>query len=180
MSGAFDLQPTLSNQLITARPLQQDDFETLYTVASDPLVWEQHPNKDRYKRKVFENFFEGAMKSKGAFLILENATGKVIGSSRFYDFDPDKKTISIGYTFLERDYWGKNYNRALKTLMLDHAFQFADKVYFHIGAINIRSQKAIEKLGAVKIDEKEVAYYGESSKLNYIYCIEKRKTGKDT
>jgi len=178
MSGAFDLQPILSNELITARPLKQDDFEILYAVASDPLVWEQHPNKDRYKREVFGNFFEGAMKSKGAFLVMENATGKVIGSSRFYDFDAEQRTVCIGYTFLGRDYWGTTYNRALKTLMLDHAFQFTDTIYFHIGAANTRSQKAIEKLGAVKTDEKEIEYYGESSKLNYIYCIEKKSWKK--
>jgi RimJ/RimL family protein N-acetyltransferase len=178
MSGTFDLQPLLSDKLITARPLRQDDFEILYAVASDPLVWELHPNKDRYKREVFENFFVGAMKSKGAFLVKENAAGKVIGSSRFYDFDTEKRTVSIGYTFLGRNYWGKNYNRALKTLMIDHAFQFTDEVYFHIGAVNVRSQKAIEKLGAVKTDEKEITYYGESSNLNYIYCIEKNSWKK--
>jgi RimJ/RimL family protein N-acetyltransferase len=178
MSGTFDLQPVLSNTLITARPLKQSDFEALYEVASDPLVWEQHPNKNRYQREVFENFFEGAMKSKGAFLVMENATGKVIGSSRFYDFNAERKTVSIGYTFFGRDYWGRSYNRTLKTLMLDHAFLHADTVHFHIGAVNIRSQKAIEKLGAMKIDEMEVAYYGESSKLNYIYCIEKKSWKK--
>jgi RimJ/RimL family protein N-acetyltransferase len=178
MSGVFDLQPILSNELITARPLKEQDFEALYEVASDPLVWEQHPNKDRYKRDVFEIFFEGAMKSKGAFLVLENATGKVTGSSRFYDFNPENKIISIGYTFFGRGYWGTTYNRALKTLMLDHAFRFVDAVHFHIGAVNLRSQKAIEKLGAVKMDEKEIAYYGESSKLNYIYCIEEKNRRK--
>ena len=58
--------------------------------------------------------------------------------------------------------------------MLDYAFQYVDKVYFHIGAQNIRSQKAIEKIGAIKVDEFEVAYYGEPSKLNFIYLINKK------
>ena len=123
---AIDLQPTLENDLITIVPLQASDFEKLYAVASDPLVWEQHPNKDRYQRAIFENFFEGAMASKGAFLVLDNTTGEVIGSSRYYDLDLDNKSVFIGYTFLSRAYWGGQYNRALKKLMLDHAFNFAN------------------------------------------------------
>ncbi|MEZ4692073.1 MAG: GNAT family N-acetyltransferase [Ignavibacteria bacterium] len=170
----FDLQPTLENETVKLVPLKADDFETLFEVASDPLVWEQHPNKDRYKREVFENFFKGAMESGGAFLIFDNKTGKAIGSSRYYY--PNEKTdvIAIGYTFLARDHWGSTYNQAVKKLMLDHAFKFVDTVHFHIGADNIRSQKAIGKIGAVKIDEKEIRYYGEAESKNFIYKIVKK------
>jgi RimJ/RimL family protein N-acetyltransferase len=134
----FELQPTLENEFVKIRPLKEDDFEALYKVASDPLIWEQHPNKDRYKRDVFQTFFKGAMESKGAFLVFDNKTGEAIGSSRFYGFDKEAKSVVIGYTFLAKDHWGTTYNRALKTLMLNHAFRFADKVIFHIGAYNIR------------------------------------------
>jgi RimJ/RimL family protein N-acetyltransferase len=169
----FDLQPILENEFVKIRPLKEDDFETLYSIACDPLIWEQHPNKDRYKREVFQNFFKGAVESKGAFLVFNAKTGKPIGSSRFCNLDEEKKIVEIGYTFLAKDHWGTTYNRALKTLMLDHAFRFVNSVLFHIGAANIRSQKAIEKLGAKKIGEAEVAYYGETSKLNFIYQMEK-------
>lgn len=170
----FDLQPGhLSDDLITLTPLQQTDFERLYQVASDPLVWEQHPNKLRWQRDVFANFFEGAMQSGGAFLITDTQTGEVVGSSRFYDYAEEDRSVLIGYTFIGRKFWGSGYNKALKKLMLGHAFEQADKVYFHIGAFNLRSQRAIEKIGAVKIDEFEVEYYGEDSKLNYIYQINK-------
>ena len=170
----FDLQPTfLKNDFIQLVPLQESDFEALYAVASDPLVWEQHPNKFRYQLEVFRNYFEGALLSKGAFLIRDTPTGDVIGSSRYYDYDADANSILIGYTFIGRKYWGTGYNRALKKLMLEYAFQYVDKVYFHIGAFNIRSQKAIEKLGAVKVGEFEVEYYGEDSKLNFVYLITK-------
>ena len=167
----INLQPTLANDLVTIVPLQTSDFERLYSVASDPLVWEQHPNKDRYKREVFENFFEGAMASKGAFLVLDNSTGEVIGSSRYYDLDLENKSVFIGYTFLARACWGGQYNRALKKLMLDHAFTFANKVLFHIGKTNIRSQTAMERLGGKKIDEISIAYYGEATKTNFVYEI---------
>lgn len=170
----FDLQPTLNNEFVKIRPLKADDFETLYSIACDPLIWEQHPNKDRYKREVFRNFFKGAMESKGAFLVFNTQTGKPIGSSRFCNIDKEKNSIEIGYTFLAKDHWGTTYNRALKTLMLDHAFKFVNSTIFHIGAVNIRSQKAIEKLGAKKIGEVEMEYYGEPVRLNFIYQIEKK------
>ncbi len=170
----FPLQPTLSSEFVKIVPLKADDFETLYKVASDPEIWEQHPNKDRYKREVFKTFFEGAMESGGAFLVYDNRSNDVIGSSRFYGFDKEKDSVTIGYTFLAKDHWGSTYNHALKKLMLEHAFKYVSKVMFHIGAVNIRSQKAIEKLGAKKVDELDVAYYGEASKLNFIYKIEKK------
>lgn len=174
----FNLQPKhLKTDLIQLSPLQELNFEELYAVASDPLVWEQHPNKLRYQRDVFQNFFEGAMLSKGAFLIRDTQTNEVVGSSRFYDFDENDNSILIGYTFIGRKFWGNGYNKALKKLMLDYAFQFVETVYFHIGAQNFRSQKAIEKIGAIKIGEQEVEYFGEDSKLNYIYQINTSKFG---
>ena len=168
----FDLQPNhLKNNLISLSPLQENDFEELYAVANDELLWEQHPNKLRYQRAVFQNFFEGAMLSGGAFLIRDSKTNEVVGSSRFYNYNEKENSILIGYTFIGRKFWGNDYNKSLKKLMLDYAFEHVDKVYFHIGAFNIRSQKAIEKIGAIKIDEFEVEYYGEDSKLNFVYEI---------
>lgn len=169
---SFNIQPIdLKNETIQLIPLQKIDFEELYKVASDPLVWEQHPNKLRYQKNVFHNYFEGALLSKGAFIIRENKTNEVIGSSRYYDFNEKENSILIGYTFIGRNFWGKGYNPAIKKLMLDYAFQFVDKVYFHVGALNIRSQKAIEKIGAVKVAEVEVKYYGEARKMNFVYLI---------
>lgn len=169
----FNLQPTLENEFVKIQPLKETDFGALYAVASDPLIWEQHPNRDRYKREVFENFFKGAIESKGAFLVFDKRTNKVIGSSRYYELDLEKSAVAIGYTFFAKDHWGSTYNPALKKLMLHHAFQFVDSVLFHIGALNIRSQKAIERLGAQKISEIEIEYYGEPSKLNFLYEIKK-------
>jgi RimJ/RimL family protein N-acetyltransferase len=170
----FNIQPTLQNELVKIQPLQENDFERLYKVASDPQIWEQHPNKERYKRDVFKNFFKGAIESKGAFLIINAKTNQPIGSTRFYDLNLDKSEILIGYTFLAKDHWGSIFNPAVKNLLMNYAFEYLDNVIFHIGADNIRSQKAIAKLGAQKIDEVEVAYYGEPEKLNFIYQINKK------
>ena len=169
---SFNIQPShLQDELVQLIPLQENDFESLFQAASDPLIWEQHPNKNRYKREVFQIFFEGALASKGAFKICDAKTNEVIGSTRFYDYDENDKSVLIGYTFVARKFWGRGYNTAMKKLMLDYAFQYLDKVYFHIGAQNIRSQKAIERIGALKVDEMQVEYYGEDSKLNFIYLI---------
>jgi len=170
-SVQFDLQPSLSNDVIKLEPLKNDDFERLYTVASDPLIWEQHPNKNRYQRSVFETFFTGAMESGGAFLISDIDTGEVLGSSRFYDLYHHR--VMIGYTFLSRSCWGKGINRSLKTLMLDHAFQFVDEVLFHVGSGNMRSRKAMEKLGAIQVGEENIQYYGESPVANVVFAIRK-------
>jgi RimJ/RimL family protein N-acetyltransferase len=170
---SFDLQPKLENPRIRLRPLRADDFEQLYAVASDPLLWEQHPSRTRYQRDVFQNYFKGAMESGGALLIFDNQSGQVLGSSRFYDCDAAKRSVAIGYTFIARSHWGRHYNRALKTLMLDYAFQFVDTVVFHVGADNLRSRMAMEKLGATLIGVAEISYYGEPSNANVIFKIDK-------
>jgi RimJ/RimL family protein N-acetyltransferase len=151
----FDLQPTLKGQWIELRPLKKADFENLYAVSSDPLVWEQHPHRERYQRSVFEDFFRIAMDSKGALLALDTETQKVIGSSRYYDLDLRQSRVAIGYTFLARDHWGHKYNGEMKKLMLTHAFKYVKQVIFHVGATNIRSQKAMEKIGAEFLEQAE-------------------------
>lgn len=171
----FPIQPILENEKINLLPLQEEDFERLYAVASDPLVWEQHPNKNRYEREVFQNFFEGAMLSQGAFLIMDKATDEVMGSTRFYDYNEKDNSIFIGYTFYGRKFWGGKLNPQVKKLMLEYIFQFVDVVKFHVGAENWRSRKAMEKLGATLIGEISVAYHGEPNRQNVEYHIIKEK-----
>lgn len=158
-----------------ASPLQESDFDELFKVASDPLIWEQHPNPDRYQLKVFRNFFDHALLSGGAFVIKDIQKDTTIGSSRYYDYNSDSSSVLIGYTFFARSYWGGKYNYSSKYLMLDHAFAFVDKVYFHIGKNNLRSQKSIEKIGAEKIRELEVAYAGEEVRTNIEYLITRER-----
>jgi RimJ/RimL family protein N-acetyltransferase len=169
----FSTQPILENDHIKLQPLQADDFESLYAVASDPKIWEQHPNKDRWKREVFQSFFEGALESKGAYKIINKTTGEIAGSTRIYGYNEQESSIYIGYTFYATKFWGKGINLAVKAMMLDYLFQFVETVRFQIGAVNTRSQIAIGRLGATKIGEEEVAYFGEAPKLNYLYKIEK-------
>lgn len=164
---------TLENSVVRLEPLLATDFERLFAVAADPLIWEQHPTKTRYKREVFEQFFAGALESQSAFCIFDAQSNELIGSSRFYEW-VEKKSISIGYTFFARTSWGKRHNANAKKLMLDYAFQFVEEVIFHIGAQNIRSQKAIEKLGAEKFKEQAIYYKNETTaNSNFFYKINK-------
>jgi RimJ/RimL family protein N-acetyltransferase len=155
-------------------PLKKSDFDALYKVASDPLQWAQHPNTNRYQVDVFQNFFDGAMQTGTAYTIVDKKTDEVIGSTRFYGYDEKEKSVSVGYTFISRSHWGKGTNFSVKKLMLGYAFSLAEKVIFHIGKVNIRSQKAIEKLGAIKTGEQEIAYFGEPTRPNFIYEMYKK------
>jgi RimJ/RimL family protein N-acetyltransferase len=148
---SFHLQPFLKGELLELRPLRAEDFHDLYAIASDPLIWEQHPAKDRYKEDVFQEFFREGVESGGALIALDLKDGKVIGSSRFDGYDEGKREIEIGWTFLARSHWGGRYNGEMKQLMLRHAFQFVDTVILLIGPQNLRSQKAVEKIGGVRL-----------------------------
>jgi RimJ/RimL family protein N-acetyltransferase len=146
----FDLQPCLQGDLLELRPLCAEDFGALYAVAADPLLWEQHPCNDRYQEEVFKVFFREALQSGGALVAIDRKDGRVIGSSRFHGHDEEKGEIEIGWTFLARSHWGGAYNGEMKRLMLRHAFRFVSRVIFLIGPHNFRSQRAIEKIGAVR------------------------------
>ena len=149
----FDRQPTLKNELVSIVPLQADDFDALYQVAKDPLLWAQHTAKDRYTRSVFKVFFEQAISSGGALKIIDNQTREVIGSSRFQLVDGHTDKIEIGWTFLARKYWGGTYNAAIKTLMIQHAFQYVPFVLLFIAKENLRSQSAARKIGAIQLND---------------------------
>jgi RimJ/RimL family protein N-acetyltransferase len=147
----FDRQPHLKGTLVELRPLRAEDYAPLFAAASDPLIWEQHPAIDRYKEDGFKKFFDDALASGGALIALDAEDGKVIGSSRYFGCDEANSEVEIGWTFLARSHWGSRYNGEMKQLMLQHAFTFVRNVVFLIGPENMRSQKAVEKIGGVRI-----------------------------
>ncbi|PYR55120.1 MAG: N-acetyltransferase [Acidobacteria bacterium] len=170
MSGdrsRFELQPTLEGTLVRLRPLHPDDFDALYGVAKDPSIWEQHPARDRYKEETFREFFREALASRGALLAIDAHDGRVIGSSRFHAYDSHKSEVEIGWTFLARSHWGGVYNAEMKRLMLGHAFRFVDRVIFLVGPHNIRSQRAVEKIGGVHVGTRTDA----SGRTSFVYQI---------
>jgi RimJ/RimL family protein N-acetyltransferase len=143
-------QPTLVGELVEARPLVEEDFAELRAAAADPLLWEQHPDSGRWREDVFRAYFDDHLASGGALAIVERATRALIGATRYANFDPGSSEVEIGWTFLARPYWGGMYNADLKRIMLEHAFRSVRTVVFLVGEDNVRSRRAVEKLGAVE------------------------------
>ncbi len=153
----FNLQPTLTGERIELRPMREDDFDALHAVASDPLIWEQHPHHNRWQPDVFRAFFDKGVQSGGALVVIERATGRIIGSSRFHPHnEQDGGDLEIGWTFLARSHWGGPTNREMKRLMLEHAFKHVDRVMFLVGVNNVRSQRAVEKIGGVRTGTRDI------------------------
>jgi len=146
----FDAQPRLAGELVELRPLRADDREDLYAAASDPLIWEQHPEK-RNQPDVFNAYFADQLSSGGGLAVVDRAGSRVIGTTRFAGFDANASEVEIGWTFLARPYWGGGYNGEMKTLLLGHAFRFVDRVVFAVHEQNIRSQRAVEKIGGRRV-----------------------------
>src|SRR3954471_1718487 len=166
----FDLQPTLTGKLIELRPLKPTNFDELFRAASDPLIWEQHPENTRYKKEVFQTYFDSAVESKGAFVVVDRKSGRIIGSSRYCALKSEESEVEGGYTCLERAYWGGEYNREMKQLMLDHAFKFVKRVVFVVGEDNLRSQKAMQKIGG-RFWKKEPRPGPGTNKMNVVFVI---------
>lgn len=173
----FDLQPTLKGRLIELRPLTRVDFDSLFAAASDPLIWEQHPESDRYQRDVFQRYFDGAIDSRGAFAIIAQKSGRMIGSSRYCNLNEVANEIEIGWTFIEREFWGGSYNRELKSLMIEHAFRFVERVLFVVGENNLRSQKALEKIGARFLRKVELPARDGTPATNVVFVLTRKTSG---
>ena len=175
----FDRQPHLAGELLELRPLRPDDWDALFAVASDPLIWTVHPEPDRYTEPVFRRFFRGALESGGALVAVERATGRIIGSSRYAWHGPDEDELEIGWSFLARAYWGGAYNREMRRLMLGYAFQFVDRVIFVVGVHSVRSRKAMLKIGGVLTDRREALDLpGGGSSESVIFEITKEEWGR--
>ncbi|MCG8374445.1 MAG: GNAT family N-acetyltransferase [Balneolales bacterium] len=172
-AGLMNLQPILEDDLIVLRPLANNDFEALYQVAKDPLIWEQHPSSDRYKKEVYTAFFAESIESKGAFIVLQKPGNKVIGSTRFKKVKNAEDAIEIGWSFLSRDTWGGTYNKAMKKLMIDYAFQYVEHIIFYIGAQNIRSQKAVQRIGGKQITNPDLKHLVKESDTDLTFRIGK-------
>jgi RimJ/RimL family protein N-acetyltransferase len=164
----FDLQPVLEGRRLRLQPLTPSDLEPLWEVACDPLVWELHPDQTRHTRQGFERFFAAAVQGR-ALAVVDRESGQIIGSTRYYDWIPAGREVAVGYTFLARPYWGGAPNREMKRLLIAHAAPFVDRIWFHVGKDNLRSRRAMEKLGAVVAFEGKRPQNGEM--IDFVYYL---------
>jgi RimJ/RimL family protein N-acetyltransferase len=167
----MNLQPRLVGELLELRPVRPDDWDELFAAAADPLIWEVHPSPDRYKEESFRKYFQGALDSGGALVAIDRASGSIVGSSRYHGYDEKESVIEIGFTFLARAYWGGKHNGDMKRLMLDHAFRFVENVTFRVGIQNLRSRRAVEKIGGVLTGRTEMVDVNGTIVEHVIYRI---------
>jgi RimJ/RimL family protein N-acetyltransferase len=164
---SFDYQPVLKGKLVELRPLRPGDYDGLYAVAADPLIWEQHPVRNRHEEATFRLFFEESLASGGALVAIDVDSQQIIGASRFHGYDEQRSEVEIGWTFLARSHWGGRYNGEMKRLMLGHAFRFVSSVVFLVSHQNIRSQLAVERIGGIRVGTRPDA----SGRESYVYEI---------
>ncbi|WP_033919343.1 GNAT family N-acetyltransferase [Sphingomonas sp. 37zxx] len=168
-----DRQPTLEGERVVIRPLRADDWEAVYAVASDPLIWELHPVPDRWRETVFHTFFDEALACGGGLVIIDKATGMIIGSSRYDAYDQANDELEIGWTFIARRHWGGSYNREIKRLMLDHIHYYVGRVVFLVGQHNLRSRRAMEKIGGTLIPGRHHRGNGDMFPDHVVYAIDR-------
>ncbi len=179
----MDRQPVLVGERLILRPLDRGDWQALYALAADPLVWAQHPMGDRWREPVFRAFFDDALAQGGALAVVDQASGAAIGSSRFQNHQPDARgigwtgSVEIGWTFLGRAWWGRGVNAEMKQLMLAHAFRFVDRVVFRVGESNWRSRRAMEKIGGRLTGEVERLPTDHGKIVHVIYAIDRAPQG---
>jgi len=179
MSIAFDFQPKLVGTHIALRPATEGDFEPLYAIAADPLIWAVHPVPERSQRPVFRTYFDDALGDQGGLVAIDQASGNLAGFSRYSQRFVGPEEIEIGWTFLGRDYWGGTYNGEMKQLMLAHALQSFPRVIFRIGEDNVRSRRAIEKIGGTWIAwHEETVVFGRT--FNYVAYEITRAASQET
>jgi RimJ/RimL family protein N-acetyltransferase len=164
---SFDYQPILKGELLELRPLRPRDYDRLFAVAADPLIWEQHPDRNRHEAAAFQAFFKESLESGGALVVLDINSQQIIGSSRFHAYSEERNEVEIGWTFLARSYWGGIYNGEMKRLMLGYAFRFVRCVVFLVGVHNVRSQRAVERIGGIRAGTRPDA----NGRHSYIYQI---------
>ncbi len=168
------VQPQLADDRVRMRPMLAGDFDALFAVAADPEIWVIHPMHDRWQEPVFRAVFADCLASNGSLVVHDAATGAVIGHSRYDTRYCEPGELEIGWTFLARSHWGGTYNWSAKRLMLAHAFASGwDRVIFRIGETNLRSRRAIEKIGAMLTDRRQVAELTLGSAVHVVYRIDR-------
>lgn len=170
---SFNLQSILENDLILLRPLVDEDYESLYKAAEEPLIWQQHPN-NRHEQNEFKIFFADSLASKGALVVIDKVSREVIGSSRYVMIHNSNNAVEIGWSFLSRKYWGGKFNKEVKQLMINYAFEHVDNIVFYIDKNNIRSQKAVEKINGRRIFESKYQDLIKTNSIDFTYLIDKK------
>ena len=155
VTGHWDeLAPVLEGALVRLEPLDSAHEESLHDAASDPELWRWMPfnasSADQFKRWISQMLEESAAGRQSTFVTIDRASGLPLGSTSYLALRPEHRGLEIGWTWLRRDAWRSGVNVETKLLLLGHAFDKLDciRVEFKTDALNERSRKALEGIGA--------------------------------
>ena len=149
----------LKGKYIYLELLQPNNKETLRDLAKDERIWEG--NRGFILNETFDDQFDNyfataldnnAMGGQQAFVMHKVSDDSIIGMTRFLNIDKKEKRLEIGYTWYIPAVWGKVYNKECKLLLLQYTFEelYFNRAQFNVAGQNIRSQKAVEKIGGEK------------------------------
>ena len=172
----LDRQPTLDGERLLLRPVVEGDREALFAVASDPELWALHPAHDRWQRPVFDVMFGDALANGGGLAVIDKSAGRIIGSSQYRPSGKLPGAVEIGWSFLARAYWGGATNREMKRLMLSHALAEVEQAVFRVGAGNLRSRRAMAKIGGRLLDLTEDVTFPDGRTICHVFYAIDRKS----
>ena len=146
----------LQNEVVRLVPLDICHIEGIYKAAQDPRIWE-HMSVELLSREKVLAYVDDAMKKRDIktdypFVIIQQETNEIIGATWYLDISMQHKRLEIGSTWLNPKAWRTNINTNCKCLLLQYGFEILEmqRIQIKTGHENIRSQKAIERIGAVK------------------------------
>jgi N-acetyltransferase len=167
----------LKGKFVYLQPLTTSDIPELRTIAKDDRIWEFTKTlmvNDTYDLQ-FADYINVPLNPANAetikAFVIHDSTKRIIGMTRYYDIDEKNKRLNIGYTWYIPEVWGKVHNKECKLLLLTYAFEQLEfnRVGFEVAHQNIRSQKAVEKIGGVREGElRKYAYRPDGSLRNTV------------
>ncbi|HVG16955.1 MAG TPA: GNAT family protein [Chitinophagaceae bacterium] len=153
----------LRGQYVYLDELREEHIPALKLLARDPRLWEYTKSLlvNETFDSQFERYIQTALTSNGDSIfsvglqktfVIHNTDSNIIGMTRYYGLEEKQKRVDIGYTWYIPEVWGKVHNKECKLLLLQYAFEELklNRVGFHVAHINLRSQKAVEKIGGIK------------------------------
>ena len=153
----MEIRPiTLEGKLVRLEPLAIEHEAALWSVAQDEEIW-RWMRVNVQRREQLYDLIHDALRLQASdgdlpFTIVERQSGQPIGSTRYFDIMPQHRHLEIGHTWLGKQYWRSGINTEAKYLLLRHAFETLGcvRVQFRTDRLNVRSQTAIKRLGAVE------------------------------
>lgn len=148
---------TLEGLHVRLEPLSAAHVDGLLAAGEDPEIWRYLPIGGFARRADAEAFVAVAERGRSSgtelpFAIVRREDGRIVGSTRYLDVRPRDRALEIGWTWLSREVWRTPVNTECKLLLLRHAFEDlgAHRVQLKTDLRNLRSQRAIERIGGVR------------------------------